>query len=170
MNDLSDRELATVLFALRNMVPLVETADSWRKLRTREHFAEHDPLTTEQIDALCERLNATSPDLWDPRVVFDNQLWMQVDGEGDGDDIMLVNQAGERRRPNPTREPVFFLKVAQRVAAKESLASTTRPDVAAGEVGTIGVRVGPKYPVTFDRVVIHLTAQDLLDHCAFLQE
>jgi hypothetical protein len=168
MNDLSDRELATVLFALRNMVSLVETADSWRELGTQEHFAEHDPLTAEQIDALCKRLNATSPAGWDPRVVFDNQLWMQVDGDGDG--IMLVNQAGERRTPNPTQEPVFFLDLAQRVAAKESFASTTRPDVVAGEIGTIGVRVGPKYPVTFDRVVIHLTAQDLLDHCAFLQE
>lgn len=54
---LTPRELATVLAALRcfqqevSPLPLATIKDSW------EHFDECDPLTTDEIDALCERLN-----------------------------------------------------------------------------------------------------------------
>jgi hypothetical protein len=59
MTQLSDRELATLLAALRY----------WQQNLAREepqsnegpispHFAEHSPLTVEEIDALCEQLNS----------------------------------------------------------------------------------------------------------------
>jgi hypothetical protein len=58
-HDLTDRELATVVFALRNMQPLVDHEDSRRELaEEQEHFADQEPLTAAEIDALCERLNA----------------------------------------------------------------------------------------------------------------
>ena len=51
---LSDRELATVLAALRywqdEMAPYEDGS-------TSEHFQEVTPLTTKEIDDLCERLN-----------------------------------------------------------------------------------------------------------------
>jgi DNA-binding Xre family transcriptional regulator len=55
-NALSKRELATVLAALRMFQ---EELTASFKLRgwNPEHFAEFAPLTSEEIDALCERLN-----------------------------------------------------------------------------------------------------------------
>lgn len=52
---LTPRELATVLAALRywqqDLVAADEVVDGG------EHFVEHEPLSVEQIDQLCERLN-----------------------------------------------------------------------------------------------------------------
>ena len=55
-NALSKRELATVLAALR-MFQEELTASFKLRGRNPEHFAEYAPLTSEEIDALCERLN-----------------------------------------------------------------------------------------------------------------
>jgi hypothetical protein len=55
---LTERELATVLAALRRFQQ--ECATLWGRTdrsMSPEHFVEHDPLTMEQIDDLCERLN-----------------------------------------------------------------------------------------------------------------
>lgn len=51
---LTDRELATVLAALRYwQQDLAENPDG----PISEHFESHSPLTSDEIDALCERLN-----------------------------------------------------------------------------------------------------------------
>ena len=50
---LTDRELATVLWALRRLQNALDTEDQ----KGYVHFEEHDPLTSDEIDALCERLN-----------------------------------------------------------------------------------------------------------------
>ena len=50
---LSDRELATVLAALRYWQQDLAENDG----PISEHFDEHTPLTVEEIDDLCERLN-----------------------------------------------------------------------------------------------------------------
>jgi hypothetical protein len=52
-NRMNDRELATVLAALRYWQQDLAENDS----PISEHFAEHTPLTVEEIDDLCERLN-----------------------------------------------------------------------------------------------------------------
>ena len=46
------RELATILAALRKFQESPSTDTG--------HFDEHSPLTAEEIDALCERLNCAS--------------------------------------------------------------------------------------------------------------
>lgn len=51
----TDRELATILAALRWFQHCQET--SLFPSRINSHFDEHEPLTTRQIDALCERIN-----------------------------------------------------------------------------------------------------------------
>jgi hypothetical protein len=53
MTNLTPRELATVLAALRALQSLPIEA----RLLSPEHFAEHEPLSESEIDALCERLN-----------------------------------------------------------------------------------------------------------------
>lgn len=51
---LTDRELATILAALRYwQQDLAENPDG----PISEHFEEATPLTVEEIDELCERLN-----------------------------------------------------------------------------------------------------------------
>jgi hypothetical protein len=50
---LTDRELATVLAALRYWQ---DELDANEDVPIPEHFAEHAPLTAEEIDGLCERL------------------------------------------------------------------------------------------------------------------
>ena len=56
---LTTKELATVLAALRHWQYIEEQYGPAPvgKDRTGTHFEEHDPLTVEEIDALCERLN-----------------------------------------------------------------------------------------------------------------
>lgn len=56
MGGLSNRELATVLAALRYWQSRKETPES-----LDGYFYEHSPLTVEEIDGLCERLNTTTP-------------------------------------------------------------------------------------------------------------
>jgi hypothetical protein len=61
---LTDRELATVLAALRHWQedqkdfdpPLDQDPAPWLGM----YFAEHEPLTSRQVDALCERLNTSA--------------------------------------------------------------------------------------------------------------
>ena len=50
---LNERELATVLAALRYWQQDLAENDG----PISEHFADETPLTVEEIDALCERLN-----------------------------------------------------------------------------------------------------------------
>jgi hypothetical protein len=52
---MSERELATVLAALRYWQQDLNANDS--PPIDGEHFAECEPLSSEEIDALCERLN-----------------------------------------------------------------------------------------------------------------
>jgi hypothetical protein len=52
---LSDRELATVLAALRYWQDEMRPGDV--PLCYPEHFEDVTPLTTDEIDSLCERLN-----------------------------------------------------------------------------------------------------------------
>lgn len=58
---LTDRELATVLAALRNFqedIGHYTDPDGWNVRNAfPEHFAEHEPLDHPEIDDLCERLN-----------------------------------------------------------------------------------------------------------------
>jgi hypothetical protein len=53
VNDLSDRELATVLAALRFWQDEMDGDENCYP----EHFAEVTRLSHQEIDALCERLN-----------------------------------------------------------------------------------------------------------------
>ena len=55
MAQLSPRELATVLAALRYWQADVEADPNFE---FGDHFAEAAPLTAEEIDDLCERLNS----------------------------------------------------------------------------------------------------------------
>ncbi len=53
--EVSDREIAHLLAALRNW-----QTDALNENLTEAfagHFEEHEPLTDEEIDSLCERLN-----------------------------------------------------------------------------------------------------------------
>jgi hypothetical protein len=52
---LSSRELATVLAALRAWQSVI--VDNWGMIPNQEHFRDHAPLTCDEIDTLCERLN-----------------------------------------------------------------------------------------------------------------
>lgn len=60
--NLSERELATVLFALRNYQQEHEEALARIDVEdvivgNGEHFKEHSPLGPEEVDELCERIN-----------------------------------------------------------------------------------------------------------------
>jgi len=55
MNGLTDRELATVLAALRQWQMDCEANPD--ELSDSVHFETHQPLTSAEIDDLCERLN-----------------------------------------------------------------------------------------------------------------
>ena len=65
---LTPRELATTLAALR----------FWQQQRQHEavfaenfpHFADELPLTAEEIDALCDRLNLADADSHDPLIAL----------------------------------------------------------------------------------------------------
>jgi hypothetical protein len=59
MNKLTDRELATVLAALRLFQ---RQRGGFNRPEWGEHFVEVRPLTDRQIDALCERLNCGGSD------------------------------------------------------------------------------------------------------------
>lgn len=58
---LNDRELATVLAALRNLqedIGQYTDKDGWTvEDAFADHFTEHEPLSLDEIDDLCERLN-----------------------------------------------------------------------------------------------------------------
>lgn len=56
MIHLSDRDLATILAALRTFQANWDGAT----LATADHFAADQPLSPDEIDALCERLNVPS--------------------------------------------------------------------------------------------------------------
>jgi hypothetical protein len=58
MKDLTSRELATVLAALR----LFQREGIGSHHELADHFADVRPLTDPQIDALCERLNVADAD------------------------------------------------------------------------------------------------------------
>ena len=53
-SELSPRELATVLAALRYWQTELREPDFDP---SGPHFTEHEPLSSDEIDALCERLN-----------------------------------------------------------------------------------------------------------------
>jgi hypothetical protein len=55
---MNDRELATVLAALRYWQTDLEQYGTDDLIDAAGHFAEHTPLTPDEIDELCERLNA----------------------------------------------------------------------------------------------------------------
>jgi hypothetical protein len=55
---LSPRELATVLAALRYWQSDFASTD--KIIAGGEHFSDQDPLTADEIDDLCERLNFTA--------------------------------------------------------------------------------------------------------------
>lgn len=52
---LTDRELATVLAALRQWQMDFEANPD--EMADSVHFEDHEPLTSVEIDVLCERLN-----------------------------------------------------------------------------------------------------------------
>lgn len=59
---MNDRELATCLAALRywqqEMIDIQEQdEDNW--MADSSHFTEHTPLTVEEIDTLCEKINCS---------------------------------------------------------------------------------------------------------------
>ena len=53
--ELNDREIALVLAALRNWQ--VDGLNEDLAETFAGHFEEHEPLSDEEIDALCERIN-----------------------------------------------------------------------------------------------------------------
>ena len=53
--ELNDREIALVLAALRNWQ--VDALNEDLADTFAGHFEEHEPLSDEEIDALCERIN-----------------------------------------------------------------------------------------------------------------
>lgn len=56
---LSERELATILAALRCFQD--DLREAGEALCGMDQFQVHEPLTADEIDALCERLNGLSP-------------------------------------------------------------------------------------------------------------
>ena len=58
--ELSDREVAQLLAALRNWQTDALNEDLVEAFAG--HFEEHEPLTDEEIDDLCERLNFAEPE------------------------------------------------------------------------------------------------------------
>jgi hypothetical protein len=59
---LDARELATVLAALRNWQTHLCVNDGLPGAEFAEHFEGIDPMTDEEIDELCERLNCGEDD------------------------------------------------------------------------------------------------------------
>jgi hypothetical protein len=61
---LTDRELATVLAALRNWQQHAPVLLRHRTSHTRysDFFLEHRPLDLQEIDALCEKINLGEPE------------------------------------------------------------------------------------------------------------
>lgn len=57
---INERELATVLAALRYWQTDLEANDG--EVIDAEHFQQHSPLTVDEIDKLCERLNLDDSD------------------------------------------------------------------------------------------------------------
>ena len=58
-NQFSDHELATVLAALRLWQAARDYGDDLAAYAG--HFAEHPPLSSREIDELCEQLNSVKP-------------------------------------------------------------------------------------------------------------
>lgn len=56
------RELATILAALRFYQEQIERSDDWPAQSIATNEGEFDPLTPQEIDALCERLNCSPAD------------------------------------------------------------------------------------------------------------
>lgn len=56
---LTDREVSFILASLRNWQLDTSSTESKERLSETfaEHFVEHEPLSDEEIDALCERIN-----------------------------------------------------------------------------------------------------------------
>ena len=57
---LNERELATVLAALRHWQQHIQRTGT--AVRDSSHFEDVEPLTPEEIDRLCQRLNTAAPD------------------------------------------------------------------------------------------------------------
>jgi len=53
---LNDRETATVLAALRNWQVDERNGDDLKDM-FQEHFTDHEPLSLDEVDALCEAIN-----------------------------------------------------------------------------------------------------------------
>lgn len=120
----------------------------------------------DKADYVISKLVNRSHIDWEPDYVFDGQLWMQVWGEGEGDEIMLVNANGERRTPNVTiADGLYMLECARQVEVND----TNVIDIAAGTVGTLGDKTPfGKWTVTFeDGAVLTLTPEELLANCTF---
>jgi hypothetical protein len=83
---LSDRELATVLAALRYWQREVEEDAEMRDgLEGHGHFTEEKPLTVAEIDALCERLNCSKR----PLVTIEVRGGVAEYEASDGVDVVL---------------------------------------------------------------------------------
>jgi hypothetical protein len=54
MDNCSLREIATILYALRAYQAI---CDRMEPPFDQEHFADWEPLTVEEVDILCERIN-----------------------------------------------------------------------------------------------------------------
>jgi hypothetical protein len=105
----TDRELATVLAALRQwqrdtpkMLPF-EPGDD----RTGTHFEDHLPLTVEEIDQLCERINVKQRleylrgELQAERISYDELHELQSLAEHiEPDDVELLQAAGVPEFPD----------------------------------------------------------------------
>ena len=87
---LYERELATVLAALRYWQSKLGKDQEPTDL---DHFAEVDPLTAEEIDALCERLNtggslSRKQTIW---VTMEGGIIQSVDGIPEGIRVRVMD-------------------------------------------------------------------------------
>jgi hypothetical protein len=85
---ITPKELPTVLAALRHWQDLDKRYPALKFVkgedRSGTHFEEHDPLTVEEIDALCERLNCS------PEVDMLGTLETLVAGVDEGQDDATI--------------------------------------------------------------------------------
>ena len=114
--NLSDRELATVLAALRYWQQDLDTQDSNDEGSgpISPHFDEHEPLTSDQIDALCERLNTSASDPGDnPYIDLCRRVCVLASNWADGTQpahvaVRVFHDLGEQARLllETAKEPV----------------------------------------------------------------
>lgn len=110
MPELSSRELATVLHALR-----IYQSGIIEESAACDHFAEEEPLTDAEVDALCERLNAGSDDdddledvespldVNEPDDEIDNEIgnarkWVLLEVDSNPFDVRVAQIADRRPR------------------------------------------------------------------------